>query len=275
MTDTDSPPTPADTCPEGPRHEPAGPPARRLFRRFALAALLAALTAAGFGACTAPPEAPADAARVPVDAAAPPADINRAFLADDLDLQRWIDTFEGESREVVHARAGIVAALGLTPARSVADVGAGTGLFLQPLAAAVGPLGVVYEVDISPAFVAHLRQRVRDESLGQAVVLLGDERSARLPQGSVDAILVCDTYHHFEAPAEMLASLHAALRPGGRLVIVDFERIPGTSRDWVLEHVRCGSETVLAEARAAGFEFLGRPRLPELEENYVLVLRRP
>ena len=86
---------------------------------------------------------------------------------------------------------------------------------------------------------------------------------------------MCDTYHHFEYPHSTLASLHQAIRPGGSLVVIDFERIPGESRDWVLEHVRAGKDVFTREIEAAGFELVEQVAIEGLKENYVLRFRRP
>jgi len=72
----------------------------------------------------------------------------------------------------------------------------------------------------------------------------------------------------------MLASIRQALRPGGRLVIVDFERIPGQSREWVLGHVRAGKDIVRQEVKAAKFQFVGEKDIEGLEENYVMVFKK-
>jgi predicted methyltransferase len=72
-----------------------------------------------------------------------------------------------------------------------------------------------------------------------------------------------------------LGSIFRALRPGGILVVVDFERIPGTSREWVLEHVRADKQTVRGEIESAGFRFIDEPRVPGLEENYLMRFQRP
>jgi len=71
----------------------------------------------------------------------------------------------------------------------------------------------------------------------------------------------------------MLASIHRALRPGGSLVIIDFERIPGVSSAWVMNHVRAGKETVIREVEAAGFRL--EKEIPLLRQNYMLRFRRP
>jgi len=200
--------------------------------------------------------------------------VNERFLAPDMQVEEFITLFEGESREIAVQREALVAALELAPGMSVADVGAGTGLFLEPLDREVGPKGRVFAVDIAPKFVEHLRSRVARESREGVQVVLCTEHSVELPKGSIDVAFVCDTYHHFEYPRSTLASLHDALRPGGRLVVVDFDRIPGVSREWCLEHVRAGKDVVLAEIEAAGFGFVREVEIEGLSENYVLVFRR-
>lgn len=200
---------------------------------------------------------------------------NESFLDPALDVADYVERFEGESREIATSRDGIVAALALQPGEDVADIGAGTGLFLAPLHEAIGPDGTLYAVDISPVFMEHLQERAAAEGLDRVQTVLCSDRSADLPADSVDVIFVCDTYHHFEYPRSTLASLYAALRPGGRLIVVDFERIPGVTREWLLEHVRAGKDVFRAEIVAAGFEFDGELQVDGLHENYVLRFRRP
>ena len=200
---------------------------------------------------------------------------NEVFLSDDLDVERFAGIFEGESREIYVERARIVEALDLSPGMAVADIGAGTGLFLPALDRATGPGGRVYAVDIAPKFIEHLRERVTREQLGRVEVVKALEDSVELPAASVDQAFVCDTYHHFEYPRSTLASLYAAIRPGGSLVIVDFERVPGQSREWVLEHVRAGKQVFRREIESAGFQFDAEVPVEGLKENYVLRFRRP
>jgi len=202
-------------------------------------------------------------------------ELNREFRKPDADVAHYVELFEGESREIAVQRDGIAAALGLRPGQAVADIGAGTGLFEEPLARAVGTQGVVWAVDIAPAFVEHLRQRAAAAGLSQVRPVLCDDRSTGLPQGSVDVAFLCDTYHHLEHPSDTLASLRDALRRGGRLVVVDFEREPGTSRDWVLEHVRAGRAQTVAEIEGAGFRLVRELPVEGLVENYVIEFARP
>jgi len=201
--------------------------------------------------------------------------VNESYLSPDLDVDRFVGIFEGESREIYSAREQITRALELAPGMSVADVGAGTGLFLDSFSRAVGAEGHVYAVEISPRFLEHLEARARREGLAQVRVIRGAERSTSLPPASVDVAFVCDTYHHFEYPHSMLASLREAIRPGGTLVVIDFERVPGKSRDWVVDHVRAGRDEVRREIEAAGFSALAAAPVDGLVENYLLRFRRP
>ncbi|MHC5003355.1 MAG: class I SAM-dependent methyltransferase [Planctomycetota bacterium] len=196
--------------------------------------------------------------------------INAPYV--DPDVSQWVERFEREGREIYDLRREIVAAGRIRPGADVADVGAGTGLFIPLLAEAVGPEGSVVAVDIVPEFVEHVRQRSDREGLGNVSAVLCTERSVELPAGSIDLAFICDTYHHFEYPASTMRSIHRALRRGGELVVIDFERIPGVSSDWILEHVRAGREVVLQEIGAVGFELLEEPDL--LEDNYILRFRR-
>jgi ubiquinone/menaquinone biosynthesis C-methylase UbiE len=201
--------------------------------------------------------------------------VNERFLAEDLDVEHFVGIFEGESREVSVQRKRIVEALALSSGMTVADIGAGTGLFLPDFDREVGAKGRVYAVDISPKFLEHLRERTEREELARVEVVKALEDSVALPAASVDLAFVCDTYHHFEYPQSTLESLYNAIRPGGSLVILDFERIPGKSSDWVLEHMRAGKEVFRREIESAGFRFEREVTVEGLKENYVLRFRRP
>ena len=201
--------------------------------------------------------------------------VNEDFLSEDLDVDQFISIFEGESREIFRARPEIVRALEIQPGMAIADIGAGTGLFLPLFAARAGDAGKVYAVEISPRFIEHLKERKKQEGLDTLSIVEGKERSVELPEASVDLAFVCDTYHHFEYPKSTLASLRHAIRAGGSLFIIDFERVEGVSSDWVMDHVRAGKAEFRGEIEAAGFEFVEEVDVPELEENYVLHFRRP
>jgi poly(3-hydroxybutyrate) depolymerase/ubiquinone/menaquinone biosynthesis C-methylase UbiE len=164
------------------------------------------------------------------------------------DIQAAIKLFEGEKREVAQCLDEILAACELKPGMIVADVGAGTGLFTRPLAAKVAPDGRVFAVDITEKFVDHVKKTCREEGLDNVETILSTPTSAKLPPASTDLVFTCDTYHHFEYPFKMLDSIHQALRPDGRLIIID--------RKEASNHARAGQATVKKEVTAAGFAFL-------------------
>lgn len=190
------------------------------------------------------------------------------------DVAEWVKTFEGESRETFDKRAEVVAACGLKPGMSVADIGAGTGLYTRPFALAVGKTGTVHAVDISQKFLDHIKTSAANAGLANVKTVLGGDRSCHLPRASVDVAFLCDTYHHFEFPERMAASIYDAIKPGGKLVVVDFAREPGASSDWILKHVRAGQATVTREIAAAGFT---PPREVRgvLKDNYILIFDKP
>ncbi|MCA9061506.1 MAG: class I SAM-dependent methyltransferase [Planctomycetaceae bacterium] len=203
-----------------------------------------------------------------------PRGINDNFLAPDLNAEEWQKRFEVESREVYAGRADVVKALHLSPGMRIADVGSGTGLYLSSFSAAVGSEGRVFAVDISPRLIEHIQKRVATEKMENVAVVRSNEKSITLPEDSTDRIFICDTYHHFEFYVDMLASIRQSLSPDGELVIIDFERIPGTSREWTLSHVRAGKEQVRREVEEAGFTFVEEVKIPEFKENYLLRFRR-
>lgn len=229
----------------------------------------AAIAAALLVACHAAP----DAATLGTEDSVKPG-INTDFLDPELDIGKYEQRFEVESREIFAQRARIAALVGVRPGQAVADIGAGTGLFTRMFADKVGPQGKVYAVELAPKFVEHLRDDARRRGQENVEAVQCTETSAELPPASVDLVFVCDTYHHFEYPRHTLASIHAALRPGGELVIVDFARIPGVSREWILGHVRAGQEVVTQEIVAAGFTKVRDEDASFLRENYVMRFRR-
>jgi len=199
--------------------------------------------------------------------------INARFLDPNMDVAQIKAVFEGESREIFKHRKALIQLVGLKQGDSIADVGAGTGLFTWPFARAVGARGRVYAVELAPRFIERLEKLTKSRGLSQIRVIRCTERDTKLPAASIDVAFVCDTYHHFEFPKETIGSIRRALRPGGRLIVVDFERIPGKSREWLLGHVRANKETFRAEIESFGFEFVREPNVP-LEENYVLIFQK-
>ena len=231
---------------------------------------LLAIAALSLAACTSP--SPHATQSAPEESVKP--GINESFLDPDLNVDKYVDRFEGESREVYANRKEIVAAIGIKKESSVVDIGAGTGPHIGLFAQAVGKKGKVYAIDIAPNFVEHLAERARKEGHPQIEARLCSEDSVDLPPNSVDYAFMCDVYHHFEFPRSTMATLHSALRPGGEVIIVDFERIPGVSREWILGHVRAGKQEVIQELQSFGFAWVEDLHIEGLKENWVARFRK-
>ena len=155
---------------------------------------------------------------------------------------------------------------------TVADIGAGTGLFTRLFARAVEPGGTVYAVDISDTFVENILRTCREQGLTNVQGIVNSQHTTGLPDDAVDLAFVTATYHHFEYPDDMLASIHRALRRGGRLIIIDFRRDPRISSRWVMSHVRGDRDQVIREVQAAGFRLVDDK--PLLRTNYFLEFRK-
>jgi cyclopropane fatty-acyl-phospholipid synthase-like methyltransferase len=145
--------------------------------------------------------------------------------------------------------------LELAPGMTVADVGAGFGAWTLRFARSLGPQGRVYATDIGAPQLAALRENVKRDGLGNVTVIEGAAASTNLPTLCCDAILVRDAYHHFTNPDDMIRSLAAALKPGGRLAVVDFPPRPNSEVPAGVRANRRGHgvppEVVEEEVRAA------------------------
>lgn len=160
-----------------------------------------------------------------------------------------------QPREVWQRPDDIVAALTLAAGSRVADVGAGDGFFTVRLARAVGPSGRVLAVDIDQKMLERLKQLVEKEKLSNVDVIHAEPDDPRLPDGSVDAALIVNAYHEMSQHAAVLAHLRKALRPKGRLVIVEpiTERRRDEPRAAQVKAHELAPEYVVGELHAAGF----------------------
>ena len=173
----------------------------------------------------------------------------------------------------------ILQAMQVQPGSVVADVGAGDGFFTSRLSTAVGAKGRVLAVDVSADALRRLRARVADEALSNVEIIEGTGDDPRLPAGSLDAALIVNAYHEMTEHQAILARIRSALKPGGRLVIV--EPVSASRRDSRREEQtrnhEIGVDFVRADARAAGFKqvalhdpFTQRPQ--GNDEEWMLIL---
>ena len=145
----------------------------------------------------------------------------RDHLGNPEDLAAYLAKLEGEDRAGWQKPDEVVAALGLRPGGVAADVGVGPGYFALRMARAVGPTGRVHAIDAEPRMIDLLRERAATAGLANVHPHLVADGVPVVPEPA-DVILVVNTFHHFPEGAATLRALASYLRPGGRLVIVDF-----------------------------------------------------
>jgi ubiquinone/menaquinone biosynthesis C-methylase UbiE len=174
----------------------------------------------------------------------------------------------------------LAAWLEVQPGTRVADMGAGDGTFAVALARRVGPSGQVYATELADERLADIRQTAAGAGLSNITVIEGAVSSTNLPDACCDALFSRLVYHHLTDPEAINADILRALRPGGRLVIIDFE--PGGIMNWIGRpetadrHGGHGTpkETVLQEVTRAGFQWMRGPESWR-GRTYALLFRRP
>jgi len=150
----------------------------------------------------------------------------------------------------------VMDALGVRGGSRVADVGCGQGYFVMHLARRVGAEGAVYAVDVDEEALGKLRRRVEKDKLSNVQVIHSKENDPKLPGGELDGVLIVNAYHEMREHDAILRALHTALRPGGRLVIID---APGKENRSRAEHRRnhtVSTELVREDAERNGFRFV-------------------
>jgi len=167
---------------------------------------------------------------------------------------------EAPDRDAWQKPEQVMQALGIADGSVVGDLGAAGGWFTVRLARFVGN-GVVYAEDVQPEMIQAIERRVKREGLLNVRIVLGDTRDPRLPAHKLDAILIVETYHEMEDPVTLLKNAAKALRPQGRIGIIDYKKDglgPGPSLA-----DRVDPDTIVRDAQAAGLRLLKR-------ENFLL-----
>jgi len=163
-----------------------------------------------------------------------------------------IDWLEREEREIEENTSLLLKNLAVKPGMVVADIGAGSGYHSSLLSKMVGT-GKVFAVDVEPEMIAYLNQRIKEEKLSRIIPVLSTEQKVSLPENTIDMMLLVDVYHEFSFPYEMALSMRAALKPGGKLVLVEFRAEDATVP---IKNIHKMSEAqAIKEFKAAGFAF--------------------
>jgi ubiquinone/menaquinone biosynthesis C-methylase UbiE len=151
--------------------------------------------------------------------------------------------YEGPGRDDWQQPERVIQALELEPGQFVADVGSGGGYFTFRLAAATGPDGTVYAVDIDRGLNDYVRKRAAREGLENVVVIQAAPDDPRIPAGGVDLIFTCNTYHHIDDRVAYFTRARRSLREGGRVAIIDYHDRHGASP----------ASVIRSEMEAAGY----------------------
>ena len=130
----------------------------------------------------------------------------------------WLERAEREAEENT---SKLLRNMDIHPGNTIADIGAGSGYHVFKMAPKVGE-GLIYAVDIQDKMLAALRNKKQNGKHKNIVLIKGNERSVNLPENSIDKVLMVDVYHEFAYPIEMIASIKKALRPNGKLFMIEY-----------------------------------------------------
>jgi len=178
--------------------------------------------------------------------------------------EKWAYVFDDPKRDAWQKPHEVIQALALKPDAVIADIGSGTGYFAVRLASMV-PKGRVYGVDVEPEMVNYLAERARREKRGNVVALAGAPDDPRLPE-KADLILMVDVFHHIDERSRYFRKLTGYLKPGGRIVIIDFTL---ESPEGPPPPARIAPERVVAELKGAGYTLAKQHRF--LPNQYFLI----
>ena len=180
----------------------------------------------------------------------------------------WLVRPEREQEEQPELALDLI---GLKPGMQIGDVGAGVGYFSIRMAKRVGREGKVYANDIQPGMIQRLQANLKREGLDNVIPVLGTETDPKLPAGQLDLVLMVDVYHEFAHPQRMLAGIASALKPGGRLVLLEYRKedpeVP------IREEHKMSIPMVRQELEAEGFRF--DKVLSDLRRQHILIFVKP
>ena len=180
---------------------------------------------------------------------------------------QWMDRASREQEELPDEAIDLI---GISSGMTVADVGAGSGYMTLRLARRVGAAGQVYATDLQPRLLAMIEAKAEEAKLGNIHLIVGTEDSSHLPENAIDTALLVDAYHEFSQPQSMLRSLRRALKPNGRLTLVEYRKedpsIP------IADTHRMSVAEMRTEVQAEGFVF--DRAIEQLPRQHILIFRR-
>ena len=181
-----------------------------------------------------------------------------------------IEWLERKEREMEENTSQLLKNLAIQPGTVIADIGAGSGYHSTLLSKMVGD-GKVYAVDVEKEMIAYLKNRIKLEGYKNIIPLLSTEQKVSLPANSIDVMLLVDVYHEFSFPYEMTLSMLEALKPGGKLVLVEF-----TAEDPnvpIKTIHKMSQRQAVKEFKALGFSF--EKNIGNLPWQHCMIFRKP
>jgi ubiquinone/menaquinone biosynthesis C-methylase UbiE len=164
-----------------------------------------------------------------------------------------INWLERETRDKEENSGLLVKNLDIQPGMMIADLGAGSGFYTEKMAKKLSGGGMVYAVDVQPEMIEYLNNRIKTEKLTNVKTVLGTEKTIPLPDASIDLMILVDVYHEFSFPYEMGKAMYKALKPGGKLYMIEFR---AEDKSLAIKGLHKMSEgQVIKELSAVGFTF--------------------
>lgn len=170
------------------------------------------------------------------------------------DIKQYLEHLDGTERNQDQKPAQVIEALRLKPGMAVADLGSGSGYFTRRFVEAVTETGMVYAIDVEPEMLAYVKESIIHMHVAYAAeFILARSDSPKLPYESIDLLFVCNTYHHLEERSKYFADTKSALKPGGRVAIIDFYHDERSGELGFPKQHLVQRETVVKEMTAAGY----------------------
>lgn len=187
------------------------------------------------------------------------------------DVDKWVAQFEAPEREAWQKPKEVTAHMDISKGMTVVDLGSGTGYFLPWLQSAVGAQGKVIALDVAPKLVEHINKRAKENGWAHVVAKQIPMDDPQLEPASVDRILTVDTWHHIEGREKYAQKIAAALKPGGKFIVV--EVLAKSQRKGPPLSMRLSPAQITSELSKAGLKV---SRIEEsLPEQYILVAQKP
>jgi len=168
----------------------------------------------------------------------------------------WVTTLEGPQRVAGQKIEEVIAGLSLKPGMTIADIGAGSGLFSRPLAKAVGPNGKVYAVDIQQDLLDYIDKRDKEENIRNVRTVLGEFNDPKLPARDVDVAFINDVLHHIQNRAAYLKALGTYLKPSGRIAIIEMNKDDPNTPHKAQPELLVSRDEILKWMSDAGFKLV-------------------